>query len=60
MQVKLLKDWGRHNLGTVLDIKDKTVLKKGFSIGLFSEELENKPEPIIEEQIKKPNKPKKK
>lgn len=37
MQVKLLKDWGRHKKGAPVEITDQTLLKKGVEIGLFEE-----------------------
>ena len=43
-EVKLLKDVGDHKKGTVLDIKDKTVLAKWQELGVIeSPKKESKP-----------------
>jgi hypothetical protein len=35
MQVKLLKDWAGFKKSALIEIEDKSVLDKGFEIGLF-------------------------
>lgn len=35
MEVKLLREWGDHKKGAVLDILDETVIKAGLEAELF-------------------------
>lgn len=37
MEVKLLRDWGDHKKGSVLNILDATVIKAGLEAGLFEQ-----------------------
>jgi hypothetical protein len=42
MQVRLLKDWADYKKSALIEIKDESVLQKGFEIKLF-EEVKEKP-----------------
>lgn len=35
MEVKLLRDWGDHKKGSILNILDTTVIKAGLEVELF-------------------------
>lgn len=37
MEVKLLREWGDHKKGAVLDILDKTVIQAGLEAKLFEQ-----------------------
>lgn len=37
MKVELLKDWAKYKKGQVIEITDKTVIKKGLDTKLFKE-----------------------
>lgn len=43
MQVVLTKDWAGFKKSALIEIKDETVLKKGFEIKLFEEAKDVKP-----------------
>lgn len=40
MKVELLKDWAGYKKSAIIEIEDKSVLEKGFEIGLFKEHKE--------------------
>jgi len=37
MKLILLKDWGKNKKGDSVTIEDKSVIKKGLSVGLFTD-----------------------
>lgn len=49
MEVKLLKDWAGYKKFALIEITDKSVLEKGFEIGLFEKQEEKKVKPKKEE-----------
>ena len=42
MEVKLLREWGDHKKGAVLDILDETVIQAGLEAELFEQVGESK------------------
>lgn len=38
MKLILLKDWGKNKKGDSVTIEDKSVIKKGLSVGLFTDQ----------------------
>ena len=42
MEVMITKDWAGYKKSALIEIKDQTVLDKGFEIGLFEKVKEKK------------------
>jgi hypothetical protein len=46
MKVKINKDWAGNKKGAVVNIRDWSVIDKGFAVGLFEGDKPKRPEKI--------------